>query len=930
MARGFEGVEAWPRTGNPERRALELGKWRAAAQRLKPGEDRDFAQAFPGTADGRAMLGCVFGASPFLSTCMIREPGFLRRLWRKGPDCCAEEVCADLESFPADGGEAAARKLLRQARRRMALTVALADISAVWELEEVTEALTRLAEAACSVAFRVLLRHLVVRGALSPADPEDPEADSGLIALGLGKLGGRELNYSSDIDLILLYDQDRVPTRDRYGIPAHYLRLARKFIAALSEYTLDGQAFRVDLRLRPDPVSTPLVLSTKSAERYYATRGQTWERAALIKARPVAGDLQAARAFLATLEGFVWRQNLDFATVRDLRDIKKRIDAQHGSGTIGAHGHNLKLGRGGIREIEFFAQTHQLIWGGKDRRLRTIPTCAALRGFTAAGHIPPETTEDLIAAYRFLRRAEHRVQMVQDKQTHSLPKGPAEFETLARFLGYADGEAFVGELVGHLQRVELRYESFFEFPFPAEAPEVAGPPGAAGGDPPDQLARLGFADPEAAARIVRKWRAGSCSAARDARTRELLRSLTSPLLIAMCGTTDPDRAIARFDGLLESLDDGLQVFSLFQAHLHALETVAEIMVAAPTVERFLHGRPQLLEALVDPATDAAPPSREALAADLAAHLDAADEYADALHRLGEWVHRGRFRTCVQMLFHSLDPLDAPRILTDVADSALVALHGLASTDLAARHGRIREAGAAVLALGDLGSRAMALDSRLDLVLVYDAPEDLESDGPEPLRASAYFNQLLARLLAGLQSADERPSVYRAAVRFPRGEAASARSLRRYLEHEAAPRERLAFTRARVVASTGDFAAAQVLDLGELRRLAVRGAHDEGRSSAPPRPARWRTAVQGWVASRRSRSISWPAWQGTRPTAFLGGRTPTRCGTLRLRGRCPPATGRDCEKLGSSGPASMRCGNWASRKTGARKRQPRWNRSSGMR
>ncbi len=747
------------------------------------------------------MLACVFSASPFLSSCLIRDPYFLRRLWNEGPDRCMEEILVEIEALPADVGEQAVRRALRKARRRTAVVVALADIAGLWVLETVTGALSRLAEAACSAALRVLLTQLADRGVLCPADPENPEEGSGLIALGLGKLGGRELNYSSDIDIIFFYDPARVPTQKPYEIQSNFLRLARSFIALLSERTLEGMVFRVDLRLRPDPISTPLAVATDFAERYYKDRGQTWERIAFIKARPIAGDFRAAEEFLEQIAPFVWGRNRDFAAMRGLHEVKRRIDAQHGSGAGGAKGHNLKLGRGGIREIEFFVQIQQLIWGGKDRRLRTIPTCDSLRALTAAGHVPPETTENLIAAYRFLRRCEHRVQMVADKQTHSLPKDAAEFETLARFLGYRDGQTFTRDLIGCLQRVELQYESFFEFPFPVKR-TAAGVSSACVEE--SHLRRMGFCNPAAAARTVEKWRSGRCPAAQEPRSRELLQSLESPLLIAMCGTADADLALAQFDRLLDNMQDSLQIFSLFRANLHAMESVAEIMVSAPTVNDLLMARPILLETLVDPQTDAAQPGGAILEADLAAHLEPADSYEDAFDRLAEWVDQSRFRICVQLLFHSLDALDAPRLLSSIADCALTALHNRVGTEMAERFGRIAGSATALIAIGSLASRAMTHASDLELVFLYDAPEGAESDGPEKFAAADYFDRFLSRILSALGS---RRNIYKAAVRFPRQNSASGvAAFEDFLSKSAGIRERMALTRARAVVFTGGVAA----------------------------------------------------------------------------------------------------------------------------
>ena len=298
----------------------------------------------------------------------------------------------------------------------------------------------------------IFCARVATSGAISPVDPADPEPGSGLFVLGLGKLGGRELNYSSDIDLILLYDpaSPAAPAPDR--AQSLFGRLARDLVRILDERTGDGYVFRTDLRLRPDPRSTPLAISVPAALTYYETVGQNWERAALIKARPVAGDLIAARQFLAELQPYIWRRNLDFAAIEDIHSIKRQIQAHKGGGQIAVEGHDIKTGSGGIREIEFFAQTQQLIWGGRIRALRVGPTCAALRALAATGRIDTATADTLIDHYRFLRRVEHRLQMTDDAQTHRLPPDRAGVARIATFLGYKDPEDFVAELLRPARR----------------------------------------------------------------------------------------------------------------------------------------------------------------------------------------------------------------------------------------------------------------------------------------------------------------------------------------------------------------------------------------------------------------------------------------------------------------------------------------------
>src|SRR6202047_2701209 len=398
---------------------------------------------------------------------------------------------------------------LRRARGQTALIAAVAELAGTWSLEQQMAALSRFAEAALGAAVRHLLHAAAARGAVARVDPDDPERARGLMLLGMGKLGGGELNYSSDIDLILLYDGLRCPVLAPEGTQAFFGRLARDLMRIVDERTGDGYVFRTDLRLRPDPRSTPLALSVAAALSYYETVGQNWERAALIKARPVAGDRLAAEHFLAELQPFIWRKNLDFAAIADIHSIKRQIQAYKGGGRIAVEGHDIKTGRGGIREIEFFAQTQQLIWGGRLHALRVAPTCTALRRLAATGRIDPATADTLIADYRFLRRIEHRLQMADDAQIHRLPANRDGIARLATFLGYPGTEAFVADLRGHLASVEQHYAELFE-----EAPTLSGPGNLVFTGAEDDadtlatLARLGFADPPRVGAMVRGWHPG--------------------------------------------------------------------------------------------------------------------------------------------------------------------------------------------------------------------------------------------------------------------------------------------------------------------------------------------------------------------------------------------------------------------------------------
>ena len=275
----------------------------------------DFAQ----TQDGQALLDAIFGNSPFLTQCLLREPSWLGRMCLEGTSALAKAVIDETRVATRQAwDDACLMRVLRVHKRRIALTVAIGDITGSWSLYEVTEALSDFADAAASAAASYVIRRAADRGAFVLKDAENPERGSGYIIIGMGKLGARELNYSSDIDLICLFDADAIETDNRDGLQQHAIRMTRTLARILDERTADGYVFRVDLRLRPDLGSTPLAISVLAAETYYESLGQNWERAAMIKARPIAGDLDAGNDFIDHLRPFVWRKNLDFAAIQDL------------------------------------------------------------------------------------------------------------------------------------------------------------------------------------------------------------------------------------------------------------------------------------------------------------------------------------------------------------------------------------------------------------------------------------------------------------------------------------------------------------------------------------------------------------------------------------------------------------------------------------
>ena len=799
-----------PRAADSERAALRLERWHEAVGRTGDPGLATFARDLAAGANGRAFLEAVLGNSPYLAQCAARDPALVRRLLTTGPDAAFAAIMQDLDRARHEARDRARLAAsLRHAKRQAALTVAAADIAGAWPLERVTGTLSDFAEAALGCASALVLGEAQAAGAFSLPYPDEPERDSGLVVIGMGKLGARELNFSSDIDLIVLYEHERIASRDPEALPKHFVRLTRNLTRLMDERTADGYVFRTDLRLRPDPGSTPLAISVLAAETYYESFGQNWERAAMIKARPVAGDRGAGSDFLARLKPFVWRRNLDFAAIQDIHSIKRQIHAHRGGDTIAVLGHDVKLGRGGIREIEFFVQTQQLIWGGRRPELRCRATLDSLAALRRARLIDGQTADEMAAAYRFLRRVEHRLQMIDDEQTHRLPQDRESLDRLAVFLGHADGAAFTEALLGHLRRVEAHYAALFEDAPPLAAPDIGGNlvfTGAAA-DPETirTLERLGFANPGTVDGAVRAWHRGRYRAVRSARGRELLTELIPALLAALAKTPAPDDAFVKFDQFLSRLPAGVQLFSMFHSNLHLLDLVAEIVGAAPRLAEHLSRRPSALDAVLSADFFEPPPPPADLEEELSRHLAAAAAVEDVLDAARRWANDRKFQVGVQSLRGLIAPRAAAAALGNIADAALACLRGRIEAEFARHHGRIEGGGMAVVAMGRLGGHEMTPASDLDLIFVYSAADDaVASDGARPLPVAQYFARLSQRLLNALTAQTNEGRLYEVDMRLrPSGNAgplaSSLEAFERYHENAAWTWEHMALTRARVVA-----------------------------------------------------------------------------------------------------------------------------------
>jgi glutamate-ammonia-ligase adenylyltransferase len=643
-----------------------------------------------------------------------------------------------------------------------------------------------------------------------PKDKANPQRDSGYIVLAMGKMGAFELNYSSDIDLIVLYDP-AAPALPKDAEPSTlFVRVTQRLVKLLQERTADGYVFRTDLRLRPDPASTAIAISTAAASAYYESVGQNWERAAMIKARACAGDIAAGDAILAELAPFVWRKYLDFAAVADVHAMKRQINAYRGHGEIAVEGHNIKLGRGGIREIEFFAQTQQLIAGGRNPSLRDRDTLTTLDKLYEDKWIDEAARDAMKEAYCFLRTVEHRLQMVNDEQTQTLPADPSELERFARFLGFASRDAFAKVLLGHLNQVQRYYVRLFEKHPDADRPALAFPSDTDDHKTLDRLAELGFRSPLEASSIVRQWLNGDHRSLKGEAARSHLQTLIPALLEDVARTDNPNATLVLFDHFLTNLHGPARLLPLLRQNPELITLIVLVLGSAPRLGETLARHPQVMDALVDPSFFGALPDEIELGRRFDAALTQSRHDEDLLERIRMFGLEYMFLIGVRILSGTVTARQAGEAFARLADAVIRAVHRAAADNFAMSYGHMRGEETAVVAMGKLGGYEMTATSDLDLILVYDFDEKYpESNGARPLYGAQYFARLTQRLINTLTAQTNYGALYQVDMRLrPSGRAGPLATrldgFAAYQETEAWTWEHMALTRARVVSASTAF------------------------------------------------------------------------------------------------------------------------------
>jgi glutamate-ammonia-ligase adenylyltransferase len=758
----------------------------------------------------RPLVEGAAGCSPYLAGLMAKEGHWLSHALEDEPEDRLTEIISDVAALsPGDLNSG-----LRKMKRRAALLVALADLGGVWGLHTVTQGWTDFADACLSAALATHVAQECRRGKIPGMTEEDAHRDgAGMVALAMGKMGAGELNYSSDIDLICLFDETRFDPSDQMDARAGFIRATRRMAASLNDVTAEGYVFRTDLRLRPDASVTPVCISMEAAERYYEAEGRSWERSAYIKARPAAGDVAAGTRFLETLSPFVWRRHLDFAMVQDTMDMRQRIrdhKGLHKGDRIKLEGHNIKLGAGGIREIEFFAQTRQLVAGGRDPSLRQRRTVKALQALARADWITRDVAGELAELYAHHREVEHRVQMIDDGQTHLLPKSDEGFDRLARFCGEAETERFKSALLERLTRVEDLTGAFFE---PTKGEKTVAP-----------------VDGEMA-EIVARW--PGYPALRSVRGQEIFERLKPDLLRRFHAAPRPLEALSNFDGFMHGLPAGVQLFSLFEASPLLVDLIVDICATAPGLSRYLSRHSEVLDAVLDGRFFAPWPGAEGLQRELMAAVKGLD-YEAQLDETRRWQHEWHFRIGVHQLRGLIAPEVAAEHYTDLADAVIAVLWPCVCADVARRHGPAPGRGGTVVGMGSFGARRMTAGSDLDLIVIYDAQGVEMTEGRRPLDPRGWFAKATKGLITALSAPTGAGKLYEVDMRLrPSGRqgpvATGLSAFRTYQRDEAWTWEHMALTRARAVA--GDQALRAEIEACRQEVIAAKADPDRVRSDA---------------------------------------------------------------------------------------------------
>lgn len=759
--------------------------------------------------DNKNLLLSIFSNSPYLTSLLFKHFELALSLFSIPPEELLEQTFSSLnDDFLKITKIVELMRLLRTAKAHVALIIAVADLSGRWDLTKTTKGLSDFAEITLNLSVNFLLKEGVSSSNLEHSFFDDNySTNSGYVILAMGKLGGYELNYSSDIDLIVLFDLEVVKYCGKRSPQDFFVKMTQKLVKIMSDRTADGYVFRTDLRLRPDPGATPVALSMEGAEIYYQTVGLNWERAAMIKSRPIAGDIEEGHNFLERIRGFVWRRYLDYAAIADIHAIKKLIHEHHSHSGIMLEGHDVKLGRGGIREIEFYAQIHQLISGGREPALRVAPTRLALDALSEMNKLTIEENKTLQEVYVFLRTLEHRLQMINDDQTHELPTEENDLNRISKFMGFEYFADFEMAVINRLNAVNELFNALLQdtnqtededdilLSFPSDKYHPATI---------KTIEDAKFHDAKKAYELIQGWMLGRYRACRTDRAREILKNLIPEMLNVFGKQDDPDSVLVKFDDFLSRLPSGVQLFSFIKAQPWLLDLLAQIIGMAPFLSSQLSRNPLMLDAVLNAEDFKNNSSLEDLSNSLDEQLLLARDFQDILDHTRKWANEAKFQVGLQILRGNTDVIHSGETLTHIAEVSLNTMLTHVKEEFAKKHGIIENSSLCILAMGKLGSYEFTTTSDVDIVLIYDADDmSAVSNGAKSLGVNHYYARLSQNFINSITALTAEGKLYEVDMRLrPSGTAGplavSIESFNDYQKGQALTWEHMALTRGRVI------------------------------------------------------------------------------------------------------------------------------------
>lgn len=794
------------------------------------------ADAFLAICSRRALLTQlvnICGSSPFLTNIICRGPSYVQRLFimreimlKRSEN---EMLAALREVVPPECTYQDLFPILRRFKYTEVLRIAARDLNGLAPLEEVTAELSSLASATLQIAYETAKRELAAEHGLPMMETPEGFAEADLTILGMGKLGGRELNFSSDIDLIYFYSSSKGETagvpdprgtlKGKVSLHVFFVKLAEMVNRAISQVTSDGFVFRVDMGLRPDGKAGDLASSLRSAEIYYESWGQAWERAAMMKARPVAGNIALGEELLQGIEPFIFRRYLDYNLVEDMMSMKLKIDASLQRLQEGEV--NIKLGRGGIREIEFFIQTLQLVYAGKNPKLRERNSLAALAILRDSRIIQESDCSQLTEAYVFLRTVEHRIQVVQERQTHSLPRKEEEMLALARRCGFlrSDGSSrFQETLERHRSAVSAIYGGLF-LSRDARIKEEVSPEihvffdeNADADLIKDLLAERGFENPDIAYQNLLMLRDGPPRLNLTERGRRTLEKIAPLFLQEVFSSPDPDLALTNLERFLLALRTRASIYALLAENRDILKLITSLFGMSEFLSKIFIGHPELLDSMISRGYAFLTKERATMEKELDALLALSEDFEGKLEAMRRYRHEEFLRIGINDIHGKMGQIDVARQLTDLADVCLSAAYRMATAELA-RFGRptysredgtVGEAALAVVAMGKMGGYELNYHSDLDIIYIFD--HQGMTDGEKSITNREYFAKLGQKIILVLTTLTREGYVYKIDTRLrPSGNAGplvtTIESFVSYHDTEAQIWERQALTKARVIFGT---------------------------------------------------------------------------------------------------------------------------------